>query len=187
MTFAEKLLALRRARGWSQEELAAQVGVSRQALSKWENGAAMPDAENILAIAKIFGVTTDYLLLSEHYAVGTPMARMQTAKQANTRMLVRHFGIAVMALGLAGILVLCILSSAFPADYQAAVVAVEDIGPNRQFDLIQRRGLEAYLYVHNIDWLFDLCAGLSVVGLVTIISPNLFDFISKLYKSIRHR
>ena len=62
MTFGEKLQELRKARGWSQEELAGQIHVSRQALSKWESGGAVPDTENIIALSRLFGVTTDYLL-----------------------------------------------------------------------------------------------------------------------------
>ena len=62
MRFGEKLQALRKARGWSQEELARQINVSRQALSKWESGAAVPDTENVVALSRLFGVTTDYLL-----------------------------------------------------------------------------------------------------------------------------
>ena len=63
MTFGEKLQALRKARGWSQEELATQINVSRQALSKWESGASVPDTENVIALSRLFGVTTAYLLL----------------------------------------------------------------------------------------------------------------------------
>ena len=63
MRFGEKLQALRKARGWSQEELARQINVSRQALSKWEFGAAVPDTENVVALSRLFRVTTDYLLL----------------------------------------------------------------------------------------------------------------------------
>lgn len=65
MTFGEKLQALRKARGWSQEELATQINVSRQALSKWESGASVPDTENVVALSRLFGVSTDYLLLEE--------------------------------------------------------------------------------------------------------------------------
>lgn len=61
MTFGEKLQALRKARGWSQEELATQINVSRQALSKWESGASVPDTENVVALSRLFGVSTDYL------------------------------------------------------------------------------------------------------------------------------
>ena len=65
MTFGEKLQALRKARGWSQEELATQINVSRQALSKWESGASVPDTENVVALSRLFGVSTDYLLQAE--------------------------------------------------------------------------------------------------------------------------
>ena len=65
MTFGEKLQALRKARGWSQEELAQQINVSRQALSKWESGTSVPDTENVVALSRLFGVPTDYLLLDE--------------------------------------------------------------------------------------------------------------------------
>ena len=65
MTFGEKLQALRKARGWSQEELAQRINVSRQALSKWESGTSVPDTENVVALSRLFGVPTDYLLLNE--------------------------------------------------------------------------------------------------------------------------
>lgn len=65
MTFAEKLLNLRRARNWTQEELADKIGVTRQALSKWEANTALPDTKNVVAIARLFGVTTDYLLCED--------------------------------------------------------------------------------------------------------------------------
>ncbi len=65
MKFGEKLQSLRKKQGWTQEELAAKITVSRQALSKWELGTAMPDTENVLQISKVFGVSTDYLLNDE--------------------------------------------------------------------------------------------------------------------------
>lgn len=62
MKLNEKILYYRRAAKLSQEELAAQVGVSRQAVSKWELGDATPEVDKLLALAKAFGVTTDELL-----------------------------------------------------------------------------------------------------------------------------
>ena len=62
MTMGEKILNLRKARGWSQEELADRVGVTRQAVSRWESGSAKPDADKIIAICDLFGVSADYLL-----------------------------------------------------------------------------------------------------------------------------
>ena len=65
MTFGEKLQTLRRERGLSQEALAEQLRVSRQAVSKWELDAARPDIDNVLALAALFEVSTDYLLLDQ--------------------------------------------------------------------------------------------------------------------------
>ena len=64
MTFEERLVQLRKARGMSQEELAEKVGVSRQAVSKWETGAAEPSTSNLLALAKLYGVDAGELLRS---------------------------------------------------------------------------------------------------------------------------
>ena len=65
MILGDKILQLRKQNGWSQEELAAQLGVSRQSVSKWESGTSIPDLERILKISQIFGVSTDYLLKDE--------------------------------------------------------------------------------------------------------------------------
>ena len=62
MTMGEKILNMRKARGWNQEELAERIGVTRQAVSRWESGAAKPDADKIIAICDLFGVSADYLL-----------------------------------------------------------------------------------------------------------------------------
>ena len=67
MTMGEKILAMRKARGWSQEELAEQVGVTRQAVSRWESDSAKPDADKIIAVCDLFGVSADYLL-RDNYA-----------------------------------------------------------------------------------------------------------------------
>ena len=68
MKLNEKILHYRKAAKLSQEELAALVGVSRQAVSKWELGDATPEVDKLLALAKAFGVTTDELLSGEEPA-----------------------------------------------------------------------------------------------------------------------
>lgn len=65
MTFSEKLIELRRKAGLSQEELAARLEVSRQAVSKWESGQTLPDLERAVALSRLFGVSLDYLLKEE--------------------------------------------------------------------------------------------------------------------------
>ena len=62
MSLAERITELRKSRGWSQEELAEQLGVSRQSVSKWESESATPDIEKIVKLSEIFGVSTDYLI-----------------------------------------------------------------------------------------------------------------------------
>ena len=62
MILADKLVAMRKKHGWSQEELAAQLGVSRQSVSKWESGSSIPDLDKILKLSALFGVSTDFLL-----------------------------------------------------------------------------------------------------------------------------
>ena len=62
MKLSDKIIKLRKIKGWSQEELGEKLNVSRQAISRWESNTAQPDATNILKISKLFGVTSDYLL-----------------------------------------------------------------------------------------------------------------------------
>ena len=68
MTFGERLYQLRKERKISQEELAEQLAVSRQSVSRWENGTASPDFDKTVRLSEIFGVTTDYLIKGEEQA-----------------------------------------------------------------------------------------------------------------------
>lgn len=65
MILADKIIILRKRSGWSQEELAYQLNVSRQAVSKWEGAQSIPDMNKILHMSELFGVSTDYLLKDE--------------------------------------------------------------------------------------------------------------------------
>lgn len=62
MNLADRIQRLRKTKGISQEEMAGQLGVSRQAVSKWESGQSVPDLNKIIAMSEYFEVTTDYLL-----------------------------------------------------------------------------------------------------------------------------
>ena len=90
MTFGEKLQALRKSRGWSQEQLAERIAVSRQAVSKWESGAAVADTENVVELSRLFGVSTDYLLHDDYTGDGDIPAvksrETQLKKQKNREM-----------------------------------------------------------------------------------------------------
>lgn len=78
MTMGEKIQDLRRRSGMSQDALAEQLGVSRQAVSKWERDEAVPEADKIVGLAKAFHVSTDYLLLDE------PAPQSAPAQQTNS-------------------------------------------------------------------------------------------------------
>lgn len=76
---ANKLLQYRKASGLSQEELAEKIGVSRQAVSKWERAEASPDTDNLILLAKIYGVTLDELLM------GDPATTLNKEKEDNSQ------------------------------------------------------------------------------------------------------
>lgn len=65
MNLAEKIMELRKKCGWSQEELAEKLDISRQSVSKWESGASVPEIEKVVLLSSLFGVSTDYLLKDE--------------------------------------------------------------------------------------------------------------------------
>ena len=89
MILADKIIEERKKNGWSQEELANKLGVSRQAVSKWESAGSIPDLQRILQMSELFGVTTDYLLkdeieeapLNEYVETNTIKVSMEEANQ----------------------------------------------------------------------------------------------------------
>lgn len=83
MILSEKILALRKKSGLSQEELAYQLEVSRQSVSKWESGASIPDLERIIKLSSIFGVSTDYLLKDEMETDPLPAAAIAEAEDGS--------------------------------------------------------------------------------------------------------
>lgn len=113
MIFADKLIRLRKQSGWSQEELAEQMNVTRQSVSKWEGAQAVPDLEKILRLSQLFGVSTDYLLKDEietaepaaGAAEDSPLRRV-TLEEANTFLAIKAATARPIALGV----LLCILS-----------------------------------------------------------------------------
>lgn len=72
MILADKIIENRKKNGWSQEELADKLGVSRQSVSKWEGAQAVPDMKKIVQMSEVFGVSTDYLLRDDIEEVQLP-------------------------------------------------------------------------------------------------------------------
>lgn len=115
MIFADKLIDLRKKNGWSQEELAEKLNVSRQAVSKWEGAQSVPDMGRIIQLSELFGVSTDYLLKDAmEQAEPAPeseadsLSRTVDMEEANAFLTVKEANARRVALAV----MLCILSPA---------------------------------------------------------------------------
>lgn len=114
MILADKIVSLRKKAGWSQEELAEQLGVTRQSVSKWEGAQSVPDMDKVVQMSRLFGVTTDYLLKDELEEEApcaaaqeddTPLRRV-TMEQASAYLALRKAAAPKIAVATA----LCIIS-----------------------------------------------------------------------------
>lgn len=112
MTLAEKITRLRKNAGMSQEELAEKLNVSRQAISRWENGSAMPDAANLLQLSKLFGVTADYLL-NEDYQSDEDIPKVKATRQEGMKQFTLYMVILEVMILLAQFMTVVILESVF--------------------------------------------------------------------------
>ena len=114
MILADKIIELRKKNGWSQEELAEKLNVSRQSISKWESAQAIPDMNRIITMSQIFGVSTDMLLKDELELTAAqgeadfdePQARVVTVEEACDYLEFKSFSSRRTAIGV----MLCILS-----------------------------------------------------------------------------
>ena len=113
MIFADKLIQLRKKAGWSQEELAEQMYVTRQSVSKWEGAQSVPDLGKMIRLSELFNVSTDYLLKDEIEDVGGSISfdeastlRRVSMEEANAFLSVKAMTSKSIALGT----FLCILS-----------------------------------------------------------------------------
>ena len=95
MTLGERILNYRKRAGLSQERLAELLGVSRQAVSKWEGDAAQPELDKIVALARLFGITTDQLLLEDIPGPGAPPKPLTAKREPKWYLL----GILPLAVG----------------------------------------------------------------------------------------
>ena len=96
MKLSEKLYRLRKKSGLSQEELAEQLNVSRQAISKWESGVAIPESEKLIAISAYFKVSVDYLI-KDDIASPDPVPALPAAGTFDT--VLKYVGLGLCVLG----------------------------------------------------------------------------------------
>ena len=169
MTFAEKLTRLRRREGLSQEALAEQLGVSRQAVSRWEQGTALPDATKLLPCAKLFSVSVEWLLddargWEDRVPAAEPPQGTETSPVYRDRPWYIAGGIVTGA-GALGLVAMGILSAVFPAVVSETPLGVDWV---RVYD-----GLAGFLRLHNVEWLFALWAAVALAGLWLLAQPSI--------------
>ena len=149
MEFNEKLQELRKQKGITQEELAAQLYVSRTAISKWESGRGYPNIESLKAIASFFSVTVDELLSSDE---------ILTIAEENQKQTETHFRDLVF--GLADICMALLLFLPLFAERNGESI--------NEVSLLSLGGVETYLMIAY----FAVVAGMVVIGVLTLALQN---------------
>lgn len=174
MTMGEKILKLRKARLWNQEELAEHIGVTRQAVSRWESESAKPDAEKIVALCDLFGVSADYLLREQYIGDGpavrepSPLPEQpssQESKKPRTSLSGKQFlGFGLFALGL------------------LLLFAMELVGILQPHTLHTDHGVyhgfQAYVRLYDLQWMLWIL-GIMIGGGVVLM---LWDGIVNLFR-----
>ena len=121
MALSEKLYELRKKNGLSQEELAERLGVSRQAVSKWESGKAVPESDTLVSLSNHFGVTLDYLLKEDAAAPDQENSREKGSPERNTSREKRILGTVFCIGGVVCMIIWGLISVFMPS-------AADDIG-----------------------------------------------------------
>lgn len=129
MTFAEKLVQLRKREGYTQEEVADRLEVSRQAISRWEMGTAVPDSSNLLQISKLFKVSADYLL-NDDYESDDDLPKVKEVKNDNVNQIMMYLIILEVMMLIMQFMAVVILNNVFFAvlsfvPFVAAIVGFE--------------------------------------------------------------
>ena len=178
MTLGSKILKLRKEKGLSQDALAELLGVSRQAVSKWELGEAMPDLNNAVQLSKCFQVSLDFLMHDEYTSDADIPAVKETEENEKSRRGKRvHILARVLSLtGAAGLLLLLILSSLIPVtEMQPILETQSDVsaGPfeapaetSEAVYYVQREviGFVPFLSCYHLEAVFGLLCLLTVSG-----------------------
>ena len=137
MALSEKLYELRKKRALSQEQLAEQLGVSRQAISKWESGKAVPETDTLISISKYFDVSLDYLMKEENSISENAVSLEVHQTEATNKREKRILGIATCIIGVVLLIAWGIVSVFMPsASEQIGTSSMITIDGNGIFLLI---------------------------------------------------
>ncbi|MBQ6719319.1 MAG: helix-turn-helix transcriptional regulator [Oscillospiraceae bacterium] len=185
MTMGEKILNMRKARGWSQEELADRVGVSRQAVSRWESGSAKPEADKIIVLCDLFGVSADYLLRDNYAGERVPVMadQQEPVRQVTVK---RRFLQIYAVCSVLALFALKFMSSVSPKAYISRKM-LESGEIITQGDVVT--GLLGFTLWYNLEWFLILALIGIAVGFVLIWqgSPILRKKTKSLFGHIRRK
>jgi transcriptional regulator with XRE-family HTH domain len=201
MTLGCKLQILRKKSGLSQEQLAEQLNVSRQSISKWELGESLPDIENIIQLSEVFKVTIDFLCKGEVESdndLPVVKAAEQNVKEAYRSKTLAITSACFLSFGVLGIAVSWLLSR-FIVSFKwtgdgppvAGPPTAAPYDPNQSliYPRIEVKGdFWAFLDTYHLEPLFVICAVAIVAGVTLLIVRNIKNKIkSNSAKSIQRR
>ena len=150
MSFAKKMIELRKQNGLSQQDLADRLGVSRQAISRWETGAVQPLADSVKSLAQVFQVSTDYLLNDDLDTPTPPPTAQPAPPQEKPKSARKHrkWLLALAALAAAAVLVL--VTAAGTAHYlqwkERQPVSIYDMNRETAEESIRDRSVVMYSF-----------------------------------------
>jgi|SRR6056297_293963 len=159
MLFGEKLQSLRRQKGMSQEQLAIQLGVSRQAVSKWELNDSIPDTEKIIRLSDLFNVSTDYILKDDI----TNANECQISVVSKNNKYTNWFGIGCVIFSTISFFVIWVLEKMYPAP-------IVNFNPETQSWKV---GLANFIWVHGLENFMLILAISFIVGIGLIFRKQL--------------
>lgn len=184
MHLSEKILLLRKQQGLSQEALAEQLGVSRQAVSRWETGSALPDAGNLLQLSRLFGVTTDSLLCDESSPTSPVSAHPCGWSGEKKR---RLAGVCLAAAGLLGNFIIYLLSRAIAV--MVPRISYDAAGQKWYHWSSEQTGhsLQYFIAEYDLELLVSLLCLLIAAGLALSFWQPLKTWAGQLRRAIRAR
>ena len=167
MKLSEKIVQLRKSQGLSQEELAERLGLSRQAVSRWESGTALPDAGNLLQLSRLFGVTADYLLDEERESPEAPTAANATKPhRTNGKMIA---GGVMAMLGFWGNVIIYIASRFVEVMIPHRVWSTDHSTWQYWWDSnVTGHSWKFFVQKYDLEWIVTALTILLIVGLVLL-------------------
>lgn len=167
MKLSEKIVTLRKQRGLSQEELAGKLNVSRQAVSRWEVGSALPDASNVLQLSKLFEVTADYLL-NDDYESDHDVPAVKSSEKKAINQIKTIVAIFVSLCGLLGNFILYILSRFI--EVMVPQIIYQNGEKMYQYDSnFVARSYKYFIQQYDLELLAIVFWGLLLAGLVYLL------------------